>query len=39
MRKVLQARDLQRENEGLLKKNKQLEKVLNKRELIMIKAL
>lgn len=34
-----QVRDLKRENEGLIKKNKSLEKALNKKELSMIKNL
>lgn len=34
-----QVRDLKRENEGLIKKNKNLEKALNKKELNMIKNL
>ena len=34
-----QVRDLKRENEGLIKKNKSLEKGLNKKELSMIKNL
>lgn len=34
-----QVRDLKRENEGLVKKNKSLEKALNKKELNMIKNL
>lgn len=34
-----QIRDLKRENEGLVKRNKSLEKALNKKELSMIKNL
>lgn len=34
-----QVRDLKRENEGLIKKNKNLEKALNKKDLNMIKNL
>lgn len=34
-----QIRDLKRENEGLIKRNKSLEKALNKKELNMIKNL
>lgn len=34
-----QVRDLKRENEGLIKRNKNLEKALNKKELNMIKNL